>query len=66
MKNKTIDGYMLKTGDLAWEIGVDKKGVYRPTLGFLNRPSNPILNTDRCWKSFNDCNKECDNQNQQR
>ena len=59
----TLDGIKAKRGESVWEIGVSLKGVYIQTRSIVHSSTNPVSNEERCWKSYDLCQKECDKRN---
>lgn len=59
----TLDGFKLKKGDHAWEIGITTEGVYTPTRGTYGSSKDPIHFEDKCWKSYRLCKQKCDEKN---
>jgi precorrin-6B methylase 2 len=59
----TLDKIKAKKGQHVWEIGITTKGVYAPTASTVHSKTNPITNPERCWKSYELCQKECDKLN---
>lgn len=60
---KTVDNKNAKRGDIVWEIGVNLKGVYKPTRGVVSSPIYRVSNEDKCWKDYDLCKKECNKRN---
>lgn len=61
----TLDGKSIKTGEIAWEIGIGEGKVYKPTPGYYKGSGNKnrLINPDRSWSTKAACQKECDRLN---
>jgi len=59
----TIDGHDVGRGYGVWEVGITVKGIYTPTRAIVHGGANAPADSDRCWKSFNKCNEECERLN---
>ncbi len=61
----TLDKHTCKRGDRVWEIGTTGK-QYQPTASWVYSmaASKRLTNENRCWKLYENCQKECDRLNQ--